>query len=211
MFNEANIWDRFSKGYAKSSISDEESYRKKLEISRRYFRPEINILEFGCGTGGTAISHAPFVKHVYAIDISSNMISYCNENLAKNDVNNVSFSQSTIDEYQPLEGGFGAVLGLSILHLLPHRQKSINKVYTMLKPGGYFISSTICLGESMKFMRYIAPIGRFIGLLPTLKVFTSQELTQELTDAGFEIDYKWQPTPKSAVFIVAKKPDNEVL
>jgi cyclopropane fatty-acyl-phospholipid synthase-like methyltransferase len=34
----------------------------------------MELLEFGCGTGGTAIIHAPHVKHIRAIDISPRMI-----------------------------------------------------------------------------------------------------------------------------------------
>ena len=57
----------------------------------------------------------------------------------------------------------------------------------------------------LKFIKVIAPIGKFFGLLPVLKVFTKKELEDSLTDAGFEIDYQWQPGKGKAVFIVAKK------
>ena len=55
----------------------------------------------------------------------------------------------------------------------------------------------------MKFFKVIAPIGKLFGLM--LKVFTAKELEDSLTDAGFEIDYHWQPGKGKAVFIVAKK------
>ena len=74
----------------------------------------------------------------------------------------------------------------------------------MLKPGGIFVTSTTCLGDSMKFFKLIAPIGKFFGLMPLLKVFTTKELVSSLTDAGFVIDYQWQPGKNEAVFIVAK-------
>ena len=78
----------------------------------------------------------------------------------------------------------------------------------MLKPGGIFVTSTACIGD-MRFLnnifRIVAPIGKFIGLLPTLKVFTTTELESSLTKAGFYIDYKWQPGENSGVFIVAMK------
>jgi len=34
----------------------------------------MELLEFGCGTGSTAIVHVPYVNHIHAIDIFSNMI-----------------------------------------------------------------------------------------------------------------------------------------
>ncbi len=75
----------------------------------------------------------------------------------------------------------------------------------MLKPGGVFISSTACLGGALPVLRVILPIGRFFGLLPLVKFFTVEELERDLTDAGFRIDYRWQPGKRKAVFIVAKK------
>ena len=75
----------------------------------------------------------------------------------------------------------------------------------MLKPGGIFVTSTACLGDTMRFFKIIGPIGRFLRLLPLVKVFTKKELEDSFTDAGFEIDYQWQPGKGKAVFIVAKK------
>ena len=57
----------------------------------------------------------------------------------------------------------------------------------------------------MKLIKFVAVIGRFFGILPLVRVFTAQELLDSLTDAGFEIDYQWQPGKGLAVFVVAKK------
>ncbi len=58
----------------------------------------------------------------------------------------------------------------------------------------------------MKFFKFILPIGKLLGLMPHVSVFTVEELERSLTRAGFEIDYQWQPGKGKAVFIVAKKP-----
>ena len=100
---------------------------------------------------------------------------------------------------------FDAVLGLSILHLLENEEDAISRVYKMLKPGGIFVTSTVCLGDRMKILKVIGPIGKFFGLMPLVKVFTTMELEDSLTDASFEIDYRWQPGRGKSVFIVAKK------
>ncbi len=75
----------------------------------------------------------------------------------------------------------------------------------MLKAGGVFVTSTVCLGDTMKFLKVIAPVGRLFGLMPLVKVFTTVELVASLTGAGFTIDYQWQPGRGKAVFVVAKK------
>jgi hypothetical protein len=61
------------------------------------------------------------------------------------------------------------------------------------------------MGDTMKFFRFIVPIGRFLGLIPLVRIFTTKELEESMTSAGFEIDYRWQPGKGKAVFLVVKK------
>lgn len=203
MNRSARFWDRIAERYSKQPIADETVYQKKLQITREYFRPNMQVLEFGCGTGSTAIIHAPYVKHIRAIDISSKMIEIARGKANAADVKNITFEQATIDEIKESDETFDMVLGLNILHLLENKEEVIAKVHNMLKPGGVFVTSTACLGDAMKFLKFIAPIGKLFGL--PLKVFTTQELEHSLVDAGFGIDYHWQPGKGKAVFIVAKK------
>ena len=190
------FWDKIAERYSKQPIADEAAYQKKLQVTRQYFLPDMGVLELGCGTGSTAIAHAPYVKHILAIDISSKMIEIAQGKADAKNVENVTFMRSTID----------AVLGLSILHLLDNKEEVTAKVHKMLKLGGIFVTSTACIGDTMmRFLKVIVPIGKFFGLMPMVKVFTTKELEDSLTDAGFEIDYQWQPGKGKAVFIVAKK------
>jgi ubiquinone/menaquinone biosynthesis C-methylase UbiE len=206
MDQSAKFWDRIAERDSRRPVADEAAYQKKLQVTREHFHPDMEVLEFGCGTGSTAITHAPHVKHIQAIDISSKMIAIAQGKADANNVVNVTFRQSTIDEFSVSDQTFDAVLGLSILHLLDNKEETIAKIYRMLKPGGIFVTSTVCLGDSMmRFLKPIVPVGRFFGLMPLVKVFTAKELEHSVTDAGFEIDYKWQPSKDKAVFIVAKK------
>lgn len=205
MDQSAKFWDRIAERYSKQPIADEAAYQEKLEVTRKYFRPDMEVLEFGCGTGSTAITHAPHVKHILAIDISSKMIEIAQGKADAANIENVTFKRSAIDDVSLPDRTLDAVLGLSILHLLDDKERVIGRVHQMLKPGGIFVTSTACLGDSMKFLKFVAPIGRFLGLMPLVKVFTTGELVASLTEAGFEIDYQWQPGKNKGVFIVAKK------
>ena len=73
MDQSAKFWYKIAERYSKQPIADEAAYQKKLQVTREYFRPDMEVLEFGCGTGSTAIFHAPYVKHIQAIDILSKM------------------------------------------------------------------------------------------------------------------------------------------
>lgn len=201
----ARFWDRIAVRYSKRPIADESAYQRKLEVTRSYLRPDMEVLEFGCGTGGTAILHAPHVRHIRAIDISSQMIDIARGKAEQEGATNVRFEVETIEELDVPDESLDAVLGLSILHLLEDTEEVIAKLHRILKPGGVFVSSTACLGDDMKFIKLIAPIARLLGLMPLVKVFTTDELVTTLTDAGFEIDHRWQPKKGAAVFIVANK------
>lgn len=198
------MWDKMAKRYSEQPVANEAAYQKKLQVTREYLRPDMEVLEFGCGTGSTAIAHAAHVKHIQAIDISSKMLDIARDRVGAKKIENITFEQSSIDDFSAPDQTFDAVMGHSILHLLDNKEAAIAKVHKMLKPGGIFITSTICIGDTKKFLKLIVPIGRLVGLI--LKVFTVKELETCLIDAGFKIDHQWQPPGKDrVVFIVAKK------
>jgi ubiquinone/menaquinone biosynthesis C-methylase UbiE len=165
----------------------------------------MEVLEFGCGTGSTAIAHAPYVKHIRATDISSKMIEIAQGKARAANVNNVTFEAAAIDDLHITDQSLDAVLGFSVLHLLEDKEDIIDRVYQMLKPGGVYVTSTPCLGDNMRFFKFVGPIGRFLRLLPLIRVFTRKQLEDSITNAGFEIDHSWQPGKGKAVFIVATK------
>lgn len=167
----------------------------------------VSILIIGCrccGTGPTAISHAPYVKHIHAIDISANMIDIARTKAAAADISNVVLETNTLDEFGAAPESFDVVLGLSVLHLLADRNAAIAKVFTLLKPGGVFISSTACIADTMAWIKYLAPIGRPLGMM--LKIFSADELRSSLKNAGFEIVHQWQKEDSAALFLIAVKP-----
>ncbi len=206
MSNLNRVWDRFAKSYAKRPVSDEDAYQEKLRITQKYFKPEMEVLEFGCGTGSTAIAHAPYVKHILAIDFSAKMLEFAREKAAASEIQNITFKQSSIDEFKAPDQNYDVALAHSILHLLEDKDMGLAKIFGLLKPGGLLVSSTICMGAKLHPARFILPIGRFLGLLPMVKFFSADELVDSIKGAGFEIVHQWQPDPKAAVFIVAKKP-----
>lgn len=202
----SKFWDKIAEKYSKQPIADEAAYQKKLQVTREYFRPDMEVLEIGCGTGSTAILHAPYVKHVRAIDFSAKMIAIAQDKVDSGNIDNVTFEQAMIEDLDMPAQSLDAVLALSILHLLRDKERAIAQVYQMLKPGGIFVTSTACIGDTLTVFRLIGPVGWRLGLLPFVAIFTSQSLMDSLIQAGFELDYQWQPGKGKALFIVAKKP-----
>jgi ubiquinone/menaquinone biosynthesis C-methylase UbiE len=201
----AYFWDKIAEGYAKRPVADQSAYERKLATTQRYLRADMEVLEFGCGTGTTALHHAPFVKHIRAIDVSGKMIEIARSKAEAEGVTNITFERSDIDGLRAADECYDAVMGHSILHLVADKSAVIRDVHRMLKPGGVFITSTACLGGTMPWLRLVLPIGRFLGLLPMVRFFSPAELVAEFENAGFRIEHKWQPDRRKALFVVARK------
>ncbi len=206
----SKFWDKSAEKYSKQPVADEAAYQKKLEITRRYFQPDMTVLELGCGTGSTALAHAPYVKHIRATDISANMLAIAKDKAAAANVTNVSFEQATVEDIAVADGTADVVMAHSLLHLLEDKEAALAKIYRMLKPGGVFVSNTVCLGDKMWYFALIEPVGRLLGFMPMVKVFTANHLVERIGQAGFAIDHQWQPEKSIGVFIVAKKPGYSV-
>lgn len=206
MAQAARFWDNVAPRYSKKPVSDEASYQKKLKITQEYFRPDMEVLELGCGTGSTAMVHAPFVKHIHAVDISARMLEIAKGKVETAGIDNITFECAAIDDFTAADESLDAVLALSLLHLVTDKEAAMASIHRMLKPGGLFVSSTVCLGENMmRYIRFINPLGRALGLMPMVKVFTAKEMEDSVTAAGFEIERLWLPPDGITAFIVARK------
>lgn len=201
------FWDRIANNYAKQPIKDEAAYQKKLMHTQQYFSNESRVLEFGCGTGTTAVHHAPLVRHIYATDISAKMLEIAKRRANDANVSNISFQQTGLMEFKD-NGSWDVILGMSILHLLKDRKEHIQRAYDLLKPGGVFISSTACIADMSTVFKWIAPLFRWSQIMPKVHVFNSEQLRAEFIEAGFSVEYEWRPGPDKSVFMVVKKPSS---
>lgn len=202
----ARFWDRIANRYARSPIADEATYQRKLAETREYLRPDMTVLEIGCGTGSTAIAHAPYAGHIHATDISAAMLDIARDKARTAEVNNVTFEQAAVDRIDAGDQSMDMVMAHSILHLVEDPEAIIRDMHRLLKPGGIFVTSTACLGDSyLRVFRWIAPLGRLFGALPLVKVLRESELLRMVQDAGFGIERHWRPSPTHAVFIIARK------
>lgn len=204
MKDSKEFWDRSAEKYIKRPIKDEARYKQKLAITQEFLGSDSKVLEFGCGSGATAIFHAPYVQHIVATDISDKMVEAAKRKAADAGVTNIAFEQGTLDSLKLQDESFDAVLGLNVLHLLEDVDGAIAKVHTILKKDGVFVSSTSLIAEVNFALRWLISGMQLIGLAPYVSQLTKSELISKLTKSGFTIEREWQ-TGHESVFIVARK------
>lgn len=205
MSTKPDFWNGLAKKYAAQPVDDPAAYERKLQMTQELLTPDMDVLEIACGTGTTALTHAPHVKSIRAIDYSAEMIGIARGKAAQQGTTNVEFAVEAIDDL-PTRTPYDMVQAHSILHLMPDHRATISKIFEITKPGGWFISSSSCIGEANPLLKLALPVARWMGKAPFVALFSAAQLVDHIKQAGFEVETEWRATPNAAVFVVARKP-----
>ncbi|MFT6674543.1 MAG: ubiquinone/menaquinone biosynthesis C-methylase UbiE [Sulfitobacter sp.] len=203
---ESRFWDKMAKGYARSKISDIESYETKVKQTAALLHPDARMLEIGCGTGSTALRHAPNVAHITATDLSSGMLSIARDKAQTAGLDNITFVQTAAEAVPAPDQPYDMIMAHSLLHLVKDHRGLIAQISAMLKPGGYLVTSTICMADGMSVFKLITVPGKALGLLPRVTYLRRSDLENAMTDAGLTLHTNWRPAPRKAVFLIGQKP-----
>ncbi len=206
--SDIRFWDRSSKSYARSRISDQAGYERTLERTCLLLKPGVRVLELGCGTGTTALRLAAGVESYLATDISAGMITIAQEKLAATPITGLAFRAATAEALASEAARFDAVLGFNYLHLVRDLAGTLRSIHALLAPGGLLITKTPCLGDMNPLIRLALPLMQMVGKAPYAGVFSAQELSDLITVADFEIVSTERHASKgkdSRPFIVARR------
>jgi arsenite methyltransferase len=208
MTSDTKFWNDIAKKYAKKPVPDIAAFERKKAITREHMRPDSTVFELGCGTGSLALEMARFAGHIHGMDISAEMIRIGSQKQAAQGVQNVTFVQGTLDASSPYpREHFDSVWAYSILHLVHDRKRILRALFDLLKPGGSFISSNLCLGESWVPYGAMITIMRWFGKAPFVYTYTRETMFREIREAGFvDVEERDVGADKMVAFVVAKKP-----
>jgi len=161
---DARFWDRAATKYAKSKIADEAGYTRSLERTAGLLRPEMQVLELGCGTGSTALRLAGGVGGFTGTDISPGMIEIAKAKAAEAPDAGLNFRAATAEDMTREPMRWDAVLGFNYLHLVENLPATLRHIADLLVPGGLFVSKTTCLSDMSPLIQYLAlPLMRLVG------------------------------------------------
>lgn len=101
------------------------------------------LLDVGCGAGHTALTFAPHVAQVVAIDLTAGMLTQARHLAAARGVTNIEFRQGDAEQLPFAAGEFDRVVSRLSAHHWPHPQVALDEVYRVLKPAGLFVLSDV--------------------------------------------------------------------
>ena len=206
---DAAFWNRSAEKYARQPVGNPEAFERKIAITRARMSPGDVVLDIGCGTGSLALRLAPSAGHVHGLDLSGAMIRIAEDKARAQRVDNVTFHVGAFDDDFTRFGpeSLDGVCAYSLLHLVPDRRAALARIHRLLRPGGFFISSTVCLGESWIPFRPLLRVMRWLGKAPTVQSFTRRTLEDEIRQAGFtELAQPDVGAKRIIAFVAATKP-----
>lgn len=201
------FWDKTAPKYAAKPVADPAAYHEKLQRIRALLRTTDTVLEIGCGTGSTALHLAPHVANYTATDISPAMIEIADRKRRAAGTQGLHCVSADADAPRP-EAPFDVVMAFSLLHLVPDLEATLGRVFEQLRPGGLFLSKTVCLGDANLGIRLLVRTLKMIGIAPPILFVSAVDLRKALMDAGFEIvEQRYFGKGRFNPFIVARRAD----
>ncbi len=169
----ASQWDKGSiRVTGAKKIAD--AIRENIQLTK-----EMEILDFGVGTGLLGFDIAKSVKKVYGVDISSKMIEAL-ESKNTPQLNIETYTRDIIKE--PLEMNFDGLISSMTLHHIQNLEIYFATIYKIIKDDG-FIAIADLQSEDGSFHSDNAGVFHF--------GFEKDILCKIVNDAGFkEVDFK---------------------
>ncbi|MBO5513055.1 MAG: methyltransferase domain-containing protein [Mogibacterium sp.] len=154
--------------------------------SLAYCKDTDEMLEIACGTGVMTLGIANHVGHITAVDISSAMLCRLREK-AQGRCDNLTLIHSDIFDHKFDDKHFDVIAAYNVLLYMENIDEVLERIHSLLKPGGMFLSATDCVGgldnadAEEKRKRVENGELSFVGF------FTPEELAETIEKAGFTV------------------------
>lgn len=111
-------------------------FNTKLDILQKHGDSDSTVLELGCGNGNFAVKLAPYVKHIYGIDFTAEMLASFKKIIMMEGINNVTLANADMAELPFSKDTFDLVFSYSAIYYVRDQNKAISQSYRVLKDNG---------------------------------------------------------------------------
>ncbi len=134
------VIDQFGKNAQKYVTSETHAKGKDLPIIVEWLNPKKSDVVLDIATGGGHVANvlSPYVKEVYATDLTKNMLANTRNHLSKS-CDNISYVIADAESLPFLDNSFDTVTCRIAPHHFPNPEAFIKESARVLKPGGSFL------------------------------------------------------------------------
>nr|VFK39365.1 MAG: Methyltransferase domain-containing protein [Candidatus Kentron sp. SD]VFK46614.1 MAG: Methyltransferase domain-containing protein [Candidatus Kentron sp. SD]VFK80098.1 MAG: Methyltransferase domain-containing protein [Candidatus Kentron sp. SD] len=98
--------------------------------------PEMDVMDFGCGTGLLTIRLRPLVRSITGLDNSRGMLEVFNAKIASLGLDGIHAAPFDLDEGHALSGRYDLVLSCMTLHHIEEIGPLLRQFHRVIAPGG---------------------------------------------------------------------------
>ena len=109
--------------------------------------PQMDVLDFGCGTGLITLQIQPFVRTITGADSSNKMIDIFKGKIAELGVNNIKTVLVDLDKGDTLEGHYDLVMSHMTLHHIKDIEPLFRQFYKITAPSGHLCIADLDLDD----------------------------------------------------------------
>jgi ubiquinone/menaquinone biosynthesis C-methylase UbiE len=128
---------------ARAAAWDEDPFKVKLanDVSDAIIREitltqEMNVLDYGCGSGLVTLRLQPFVKSITGMDSSGGMLEALRSKVEKQNLQNVHTRFMDLEKFTEVNDMFDLIVSSMTLHHIKEPDRLLKRFYDILLPGG---------------------------------------------------------------------------
>jgi 2-polyprenyl-3-methyl-5-hydroxy-6-metoxy-1,4-benzoquinol methylase len=133
------------------------------------------------------------------------MIKVANSRITEQKIDNIEFSKITIFDESLKSSSFDVVLAFNILHYLNDKEAFSKRINELIKPGGFFISSTVYKKIRRLLLFSCFDIINKLNIMPKINFYSSSELEDFMLKHNFKIIESVDISDMPERFIVVQK------
>ena len=108
---------------------------------------QMEVIDFGCGTGLLALRLQPLVRSIVGVDSSQGMLDVFQSKIARSKPGNVRGARVDLDHGAALEGSFDLIVSSMTLHHIQDVQSLLDRLFRITKPGGHLCIADLDLEQ----------------------------------------------------------------